>query len=143
MLIFCKKTRLCNAKLSLSLNFEFFYHKNDMGSSRDYNMDTWRVIDKVTNVMKEESDRYNYMIVSMHVYNALCMSHAFNSYFGMKEIEGITEVGSIFGYRIFLDMYQKPDEILLSCDVASSRDYKINQILEGTEFVKEKRVKLS
>jgi hypothetical protein len=40
-------------------------------------------------------------------------------------------------------MYQKPDEILLSCDVASSRDYKIDQILEGTEFIKEKRVKLS
>ena len=114
-----------------------------MGSSRDYNMDAWRVIDKVTNVMKVESDRYNYIIVSMHAYNALCMSHSFNSYFGMEEIEGITEVGSISGYRVFLDMYMKPDEIVLSCDVASSREYKIDQILEGTEFIKEKRVKLS
>ena len=113
-----------------------------MGSSRDY-MDTWPVIDKITNVMKQESDRFNYIIVSMHVYNALCMSHAFNSYFGIEEIDGITEVGTFNGYKVFLDMYQKPDEILLSCDLASSRDYKINQILEGTEFIKEKRVKIT
>ena len=113
-----------------------------MGSSRDY-MDTWLVIDKITNVMKQESERFNYIIVSMHAYNALCMSHSFNSYFGMEEIEGITEVGTFNGYKVFLDMYQKPDEILLSCDVVSSRDYKINQILEGTEFIKEKRVKIT
>ncbi len=113
-----------------------------MGSSRDY-MDTWPVIDKITNVMKEESERFNYIIVSMHVYNALCMSHAFNSYFGMEEIEGITEVGNINGYKVFLDMYMRPNEILLSCDVAYSRNYKIEQILEGKEFLKEKRVKLS
>jgi hypothetical protein len=113
-----------------------------MGSSRDY-MDTWPVIDKITNVMKQESERFNYIIVSMHVYNALCMSHAFNSYFGMEEIEGITEVGTINGYKVFLDMYQRPDEILLSCDVASSRNYKIEQILEGKEFLKEKRVKIT
>jgi hypothetical protein len=52
-------------------------------------------------------------------------------------------VGTFNGYKVFLDMYQKPDEILLSCDVVSSRDYKINQILEGTEFIKEKRVKIT
>ena len=113
-----------------------------MGSSRDY-MDAWPVIDKLTNVMKEERDRFNYIVVSMHAYNVLCMSHAFNSYFGMEEIEGITEVGAINGYKVFLDMYMRPDEILLSCDLASSREYKIDQILEGTEFVKEKRVKIS
>jgi hypothetical protein len=113
-----------------------------MGGNKDY-MDAWWQIDKITNVVKEEGDRFNYIIVSMHAYNALCMSHAFNSCFGMDEIEGITEVGSIYGYRVFLDMHMRPDEILLSCDVASSRNYKIDQILEGTEFVKEKRVKIT
>ena len=113
-----------------------------MGSSRDY-MDAWPVIDKLTNVMKEERNRFNYIIVSMHAYNALCMSHIFHSYFGCDEIDGITEVGSIGGYKVFLDMHMRHDEILLSCDVASSRNYKIDQILEGAEFVKEKRVKIS
>jgi hypothetical protein len=113
-----------------------------MGSSKDY-MDAWLQIHKITNVMNDERDRFNYIIVSMHTYNALCSSHAFNSYFGAEEIEGITEVGTINGYRVFLDMYQRPDEILLSCDVASSRNYKIDQILEGKEFVKEKRVKIT
>jgi hypothetical protein len=114
-----------------------------MGSSKDYNMDTWIEIDRISKVMEEESDRFNYIIISMHMYNALLRSHEFNSYFNHEEIEGITEVGSMKGYRVFLDMYQKPDEILLSCDVVSSRDYKINQILEGTEFIKEKRVKIT
>ena len=113
-----------------------------MGSSKDY-MDAWTEIDKVSKIMKEESDRFNYIIVSMHTYNTLLRSHEFNSYFNLEEIDGITEVGSIKGYRVFLDLYMRPDEILLSCDLASSREYKIDQILEGTEFVKEKRVKLS
>jgi hypothetical protein len=113
-----------------------------MGSSKDY-MSAWIEIDRISKVMREEGDRFNYIVVSMHAYNALCMSHSFHSYFGHDEIDGITEVGSIEGYKVFLDMYMRPDEILLSCDVASSREYKIDQILEGTEFVKEKRVKLS
>lgn len=112
-----------------------------MGSSNDY-MDAWIEIDKVSKIMKEESDRFNYIIVSMHTYTLL-RSHEFNSYFNLEEIDGITEVGSLKGYRVFLDLYMRPDEILLSCDVASSREYKIDQILEGTEFIKEKRVKLS
>jgi len=110
-----------------------------MGSRKDY-MDTCQ---QIANMMKEEGSRYNCIIVSMHSYNALCMSHAFNSYFGMEEIEGIAEVGAIHGYKVFLDMHMRPDEILLSFDIASSRDYRIDHILEGTEFVKEKRVKLS
>lgn len=113
-----------------------------MGSSKDY-MDDWIEIDKISKVMKNEEDRFNYIIVSMHTYNALTRSHEFNSYFNHEEIDGITEVGSIRGYRVFLDMYMKPDEILLSRDLASSREYKIDQILEGKEFVKEKRVKLT
>jgi len=113
-----------------------------MGSSKDY-MDTWIEIDRISKVMKEESDRFNYIIISMHTYNALTRSHEFNSYFGHDEIDGITEVGYMKGYRVFLDLYMKPDEILLSCDVASSREYKIDQILEGTEFIKEKRVKIT
>lgn len=112
-----------------------------MGSSRDY-MDSWTQIGKIFKAIEEE-DRFNYMVVSMHAYNALCMSHDFHSYFGHDEIDGITEVGSIAGYKVFLDMHMRPDEILLSCDVASSRSYRIDQILEGAEFVKEKRVKIS
>lgn len=111
-------------------------------NSIDY-MDNWWQEEKIVNLLKEEGDRFNYIIISMHTYNTLCMSNLFNSYFGIQEIEGITEVGFIYGYKVFLDMYMRPNEILLSCDVASSRDYKINQILEGKEFVKEKRVKLS
>jgi hypothetical protein len=141
MLVFLEKNDIVNVNLSLSLNFGCFYNKNDMGSSRDY-MDAWWVIDKLKNVMKNE-DKFNYIIISMHVYNALTMSHEFQSYFGMDEIDGITEVGTFNGYKVFLDMYQKPDEILLSCDIASSRNYKIEQILEGTEFIKEKRVKIT
>ena len=98
---------------------------------------------EIETIMIEESDRFNYIVVSMHTYNALCMSNKFHSYFGNDEIFGITEVGSIFGYKVFLDIYMRSDEIILSCDIVSSRDYKINQILGGSEFVKEKRVKLS
>jgi len=100
-------------------------------------------IDNITNVMKDEGEFYNHIIVSMHTYNTLCMSNYFNSYFGLEEIEGITEVGSIFGYKVFLDMYMRPDEIILYYDIAFSRKYKIDLILEGKEIIKEKRVKIS
>jgi len=111
----------------------------------DFNYSDYQteIVKKIINTLVVEDERFNYMIVPMHVFNALCTSHIFHSYFKNDEVAGITEVGTFNGYKVFLDMYQKPDEILLSCDIASSRDYKINQILEGTEFIKEKRVKIT
>jgi hypothetical protein len=113
----------------------------DMANSTQY-MDAWRLVEEIKQISRVFAEKFNYMFVSMHAYNALSMSDDFFSYFGNDEIEGITEVGSIAGYTVFLDMHMRPDEILLSCDLASSREYKIDQILEGKEFHKERRVKI-
>lgn len=111
-------------------------------SSTSYYMDSWRISESVRQSLSKEGDGFSYMVVSMHVYNALSNSSGFHSIAGMDEISGIVEVGSIFGYRVFLDLYMKPDEILLRHDVASLREYKIGTLLDGEEFVEEKRVKI-
>ena len=50
----------------------------------------------------------------------------FHSFFSVNEYTGLTEVGSIFGYKVFLDILMPPDQILLSIDKQSLRDYKID-----------------
>jgi hypothetical protein len=110
----------------------------------DFNYSDYQTeVKKIINTLAVEDERFNYMIVSMHVFNALCTSHIFYSYFGNDEVAGITEVGSFRGYKVFLDMYMKPGEIILSCDRVSMRDYRLDQILDGNIFIKEKRVKIS
>ena len=113
-----------------------------MGSSSQY-MDAWHCANSIKKGICGEEERFSYMGVSMHVYNMLSMSSEFASHFGnVEEIDGLTEVGEFCGFKVFLDMYMKPDEILLSCDKASMRDRKLDLLLEGKEFHKEKRVKI-
>ena len=91
----------------------------------------------------ENSDKFSYIVVSMHIYNILCDSNNFHSFFSVNEYTGLTEVGSIFGYKVFLDILMPPNQILLSIDKQSLRDYKIDYLLYGNEVPqKEKRVKI-
>ena len=113
-----------------------------MGSSSQY-MDAWHCANSIKKEIEGEEERFSHMVVSMHVYNMLSMNAEFASHFGnVEEIDGLTEVGEFCGFKVFLDMYMKPDEILLSCDRSSMRDRKLELILEGKEFHKEKRVKI-
>lgn len=111
-------------------------------SGTNYYMDSWRIGELVRQSLSCEEEGFSYMVVSMHVYNALSKCGGFHTIAGIDEISGMTEVGSIFGYRVFLDLYMKPDEILLRRDIASLREYKIGALLDGEEFVEEKRVKI-
>ena len=113
-----------------------------MGSSSQY-MDAWHCANSIKKEIGGEEERFSYMVVSMHVYNMLSMNSEFASHFGnVEEIDGLTEVGEFFGFKVFLDMYMRPDEILLSCDKSSMRDRKLDLLLDGKEFHKEKRVKI-
>jgi hypothetical protein len=106
-------------------------------------MDAWHCANSIKKEIGGEEERFSHMVVSMHVYNMLSMSSEFASHFGnVEEIDGLTEVGEFFGFKVFLDMYMKPDEILLSCDKSSMRDRKLDLLLDGKEFHKEKRVKI-
>ena len=113
-----------------------------MASGTQY-MDALHCANSIKREICGEEERFDHMVVSMYVYNILSMSGEFASRFGnVVEIDGLTEVGDFCGFKVFLDMYMRPGEILLSCDKASMRDRKLDLLLDGKEFHKEKRVKI-
>ena len=76
--------------------------------------------------------KYNYMIIPMFVYNILEHHPSFLS----KKIkdsdpDGLWNVGKIFGYECYLDMYMSPDQISVFYDKQITRDLKIDSILDG------------
>ena len=86
---------------------------------------------------------FNYIIMPIHIYNIISSNLDFESIqFNDNTIKGINEVGIWGQFRCFLDMHMKRDHIILSFDKRIDRDHKLNSILNGTEAIKEKRVKI-
>ena len=76
--------------------------------------------------------KYNYMIIPMSVYNILEHHPAFLSKkIKDPEPDGLWNVGIIFGYECYLDMYMSPDQISVFYDKQITRDLKIDSILDG------------
>lgn len=103
-------------------------------------------IDRLNCVIDEVDKRYNYMIISAHVFNVLenlpgfyinPMDKTFN--------DGIIKVGVYKSFDIYLDLLMPPNEILFYCDKASIRDHKLDVLLNGYvgDILKEKRVSIN
>jgi hypothetical protein len=86
---------------------------------------------------------YNYMIVSIHVYNIISTDIRFKDTLkGVDVNNELRKVGEICGYECYVDMYMDPYKIVLSYDKAKIRDSKIDFILDNKELLKEKEVKI-
>lgn len=100
-----------------------------------YDLDRMRagyIMKDINNLNDSCEIKYNYMIISMFVYNILEHHPAFLS----KKIkdsdsDGLWNVGTIFGYECYLDMYMSPDQISVFYDKQITRDLKIDSILDG------------
>jgi hypothetical protein len=147
MLVFCKKTRLYNVKLSLSLNFAFIFYKNRMEIKLPDIKGTYiESCDEQTSIIlngveKFKESKHNYLIVPMRIYNIIQFSGYFKSIY--YDLSGIMHVGYLLDFHVYLDMYIPPDEILISYDKSILRDNKLNAILNGEDIIKEKRVKIT
>lgn len=90
------------------------------------------IMKDINNLNNSCEIKYNYMIIPMHVYNILEHHPSFLSKkIKDSEPDGLWNVGSIFGYECYLDMYMSPDQISVFYDKQITRDLKIDSILDG------------
>ena len=101
-------------------------------------------IDKLNLVINEVDERYNYMIISAHVFNILEQTPGFyTDSMNKKFSNGIMKVGVYKFFDVYLDLLMPPNEILFYCDKASIRDQKLDMLLNGGDSIlKEKRVSI-
>lgn len=90
-------------------------------------------------VNKKMTKKYNYIVVPMSIYNILHESWLFISDY--IDSEGIKKVGMLGEFEVYLDMYCESNTILLSWDKQTSRDIKLENLLNGLE-IKEKNIKI-
>jgi hypothetical protein len=86
------------------------------------------------------STKHNYIIIPMTVYNILEFNDNFLSV-KYESGDGPVLVGSIGEFKCYLDIHLPPNEIIVSWDKQTSRDVKLESILNGISE-KEKRVKI-
>lgn len=81
------------------------------------------------------SEEFNYIIVSMKIYNLLESSTVFKKERSISpgESVGVWHIGYLGGFNVYVDMLLDPDMILMRYDKQIMRDNKIDSILGNTE----------
>jgi len=87
------------------------------------------------------STKHNYIIIPMTVYNILEYNDNFISEVYSPKDDGPGLVGIIGEFKCYLDIHLPSNEIIVSWDKQTSRDVKLESILNGVSE-KEKRVKI-
>ena len=106
----------------------------------EYKVKGNKLLTELNRINIKMSTKHNYIIIPMTVYNILEFNDNFLSV-KYESGDGPVLVGSIGEFKCYLDIYLPPNEILVSWDKQTSRDVKLESILNGISE-KEKRVKI-
>ena len=89
-------------------------------------------------INSEVKTKYNYIIVSMPVYNVLDCSNGFiqDNDNGDLDEKSLRKVGKLGVFDVYLDIHLKTNTIILDWDKATSRDVKIDSLLDGYDSEK-------
>lgn len=106
----------------------------------EYRVKGNKLLTELNRINIKMSTKHNYIIIPMTVYNILEFNDNFLSV-KYESGDGPVLVGTIGEFNCYLDIYLPPNEILVSWDKQTSRDVKLESILNGISE-KEKRVKI-
>ena len=106
----------------------------------EYRVKGNKLLTELNRINIKMSTKHNYIIIPMTVYNILEFNDNFLSV-KYESGDGPGLVGTIGEFKCYLDIYLPPNEILVSWDKQTSRDVKLESILNGISE-KEKRVKI-
>jgi len=106
----------------------------------EYRVKSNKLLTELNRINIKMSIKHNYIIIPMSVYNILEYNDNFLP-ITYKSNDGPVLVGSIGEFKCYLDIYLPPNEIIVSWDKQTSRDVKLESILNGISE-KEKRVKI-
>jgi hypothetical protein len=107
----------------------------------EYKLKSSKLIKDINSINSKMVKKYNYMIIPIYIYNIIEFDDRFKPS-KINDIEVLRNVGSIGDVECYLDIYLPPDEIIMSWDKKTSRDVKLESILNGGIDEKEKRVKI-
>jgi len=106
----------------------------------EYRVKGNKLLTELNRINIKMSVKHNYIIIPMTVYNILEFNDNFLSV-KYESNDGPVLVGKIGEFECYLDIYLPPNEIIVSWDKQTSRDVKLESILNGISE-KEKRVKI-
>jgi hypothetical protein len=106
----------------------------------EYRVKGNKLLTELNRINIKMSIKHNYIIIPMSVYNILEYNDNFSP-ITYKSNDGPVLIGSIGEFKCYLDIYLPPNEIIISWDKQTSRDVKLESILNGISE-KEKRVKI-
>lgn len=93
-------------------------------------------------INEESGNRFNFIIMSMNVYNEIEKHPQFHTHWDedYRNESVIYKVGCIGEFVCYLDLLMRDNEILLSWDKSTSRNIKIDNILDNRDL-REVRIK--
>jgi len=107
----------------------------------EYKLKSNKLISYLNRINSNMKNKYNYIIISVAVYNILGCNDRFKSFFSYNDYDDLKKVGTLGEFEVYLDIHLRPDEVILSWDKSISRDVKINNILYNINE-KEKKIKV-
>lgn len=85
----------------------------------------------------DTNSSFNYLMISMNVFNALDSHPMFVSWSDAKYIDGPYYVGRLGTFECYVDLYLPPNTILMQYDKQIARDNKIDNILNDVDVLNE------
>lgn len=85
----------------------------------------------------DTNSSFNYLVISMNVFNALDAHPMFTSWSDAKYIDGPYYVGRFGTFECYVDLYLPPNTILMQYDKQIARDNKIDNILNDVDVLNE------
>ncbi len=90
----------------------------------------------MSNLNKESKSEFNFIIMAMSVFNILEHHDSFKSVEVVYET-GIYFAGTLYGFKCYIDIHLKSNEIIMKYDRQTSRENKLNDILGDSNTVNE------
>lgn len=82
----------------------------------------------------------NQIIIPMTVYNMIESNDNFKSFVSKESVDAKFEVGQFFLWRCFVDLNLNPDTIIINWDRQKKREFKIDSLLNNTDYNSEELV---
>jgi hypothetical protein len=91
----------------------------------------------VINANADTNGDFNYLIISMNVFNAIDSHPMFVPWSDAKYIDGPYYVGRLGTFECYVDLYLPPNTILMQYNKQVARDKRIDNILNDVDILTE------
>jgi len=88
----------------------------------------------------DTNSNFNYLIISMSVFNAIDSHPMFVPWSDAKYIDGSYYVGRLGAFECYVDLYLPPNDILMKYNKSVARDNVLDIILSDSKIINEAHI---